>query len=402
MSRIEITAPSSAVLSDGILQTDSPLSGTLQTVKDQNNNSSTLLLATDETQVNSVLRINTDNSELLDIQTVGGSNRFNINRDVQKINLDFASNPASGTDLVGAIRTYQDGVNLSDSMSFTQDGFIGIGTQSPVGLLHLKRTAATTRMVIDGDAGQSKIITYRTNGLQRFGLYTNNTAESGANVGSDFQIRAYSDAGTLLNTPFFIKRSTGNIGINQIVPTAKLQINGAGATSATTSFLVQNSGGSQSLRVRDDLVVNLSNTLESRPMTPGGIAVSIQGGPWNGTVGLLVNNTANPIVAESNLGASSSNPNGASIYAKGGASVGLKSIGLLSNRAIISAGSAHLMDDSAMLEVSSVVQGFLPPRMTSVEKNAIVAPASGLIVYDTTLNKLCVRGVATWETITSI
>jgi hypothetical protein len=54
------------------------------------------------------------------------------------------------------------------------------------------------------------------------------------------------------------------------------------------------------------------------------------------------------------------------------------------------------------LIVNSTTQGFLPPRMTTTQKNAIASPASGLVVYDTTLNKLCVRGAASWETITSI
>jgi hypothetical protein len=57
---------------------------------------------------------------------------------------------------------------------------------------------------------------------------------------------------------------------------------------------------------------------------------------------------------------------------------------------------------SALMEVTSTTLGFLPPRMTTTQKNAIASPASGLIVYDTTLNKLCVRGAAAWETITSI
>jgi hypothetical protein len=57
---------------------------------------------------------------------------------------------------------------------------------------------------------------------------------------------------------------------------------------------------------------------------------------------------------------------------------------------------------SARLAVNSTTQGFLPPRMTTTEKNAIASPAVGLVVYDTTLNKLCVRGASAWETITSI
>jgi hypothetical protein len=58
--------------------------------------------------------------------------------------------------------------------------------------------------------------------------------------------------------------------------------------------------------------------------------------------------------------------------------------------------------NSTALQVDSTIQGFLPPRMTTTQKNAIVSPAIGLIVFDTTLNKLCVRGLTNWETITSI
>ena len=57
---------------------------------------------------------------------------------------------------------------------------------------------------------------------------------------------------------------------------------------------------------------------------------------------------------------------------------------------------------SAILQADSTTKGFLPPRMTTTEKNAITSPAAGLIVYDTTLNKLCVRTAAAWETITSL
>lgn len=57
---------------------------------------------------------------------------------------------------------------------------------------------------------------------------------------------------------------------------------------------------------------------------------------------------------------------------------------------------------SAQLEVVSTTKGFLPPRMTTAQKNAIASPAAGLVVYDTTLGKLCVRTASAWETITSV
>jgi hypothetical protein len=56
---------------------------------------------------------------------------------------------------------------------------------------------------------------------------------------------------------------------------------------------------------------------------------------------------------------------------------------------------------SSKLTVESTTQGFLPPRMTTTQKNAIASPAAGLVVYDTTLGKLCVRTASAWETITS-
>jgi hypothetical protein len=57
---------------------------------------------------------------------------------------------------------------------------------------------------------------------------------------------------------------------------------------------------------------------------------------------------------------------------------------------------------SAQVQIDSTTKGFLPPRMTTTQKNAIASPAAGLVVYDTTLNKLCVRTASAWETITSV
>jgi hypothetical protein len=56
---------------------------------------------------------------------------------------------------------------------------------------------------------------------------------------------------------------------------------------------------------------------------------------------------------------------------------------------------------SALLQVDSTTKGFLPPRMTTTQKNAIATPATGLVVFDTTLGKLCVFST-TWQTLTSV
>jgi hypothetical protein len=58
--------------------------------------------------------------------------------------------------------------------------------------------------------------------------------------------------------------------------------------------------------------------------------------------------------------------------------------------------------DSAILDAQSTTQGVRMPNMTTTQKNAIVSPAAGLMVFDTTLAKLCVYSGAAWETITSL
>jgi hypothetical protein len=57
---------------------------------------------------------------------------------------------------------------------------------------------------------------------------------------------------------------------------------------------------------------------------------------------------------------------------------------------------------SAILDVQSTTKGVRMPNMTTAQKNAIVTPAAGLMVYDTTLSKLCVYSGLAWETVTSV
>ena len=54
---------------------------------------------------------------------------------------------------------------------------------------------------------------------------------------------------------------------------------------------------------------------------------------------------------------------------------------------------------SSLLDLTSTTRGFLPPRMTTTQKNAIATPATGLMVYDTTLNLISVYNGTTWITL---
>jgi hypothetical protein len=51
---------------------------------------------------------------------------------------------------------------------------------------------------------------------------------------------------------------------------------------------------------------------------------------------------------------------------------------------------------SAIIDITSTTKGFLPPRMTTTQKNAISSPAAGLQVYDTILNKSSYYNGTAW------
>lgn len=67
------------------------------------------------------------------------------------------------------------------------------------------------------------------------------------------------------------------------------------------------------------------------------------------------------------------------------------SIGVVGNPGNIAA--------SAKLQVDSTTLGFLPPRMTTTQRNAIVSPAEGLMVYDTTLHHPFYHNGTVWTQI---
>ena len=134
MATIDISTQSGAVGNGDLqLQNGAPMDGTLRPVTDAVNTASPLKLSTSLVQTTSTLRITTNNNPYIDAEDGSGNNRFTVGRDPasQQVNVDFASNPAGSTTAVGAIRTYIDGVNLSEAITFIENGSIGVGTTAP-------------------------------------------------------------------------------------------------------------------------------------------------------------------------------------------------------------------------------------------------------------------------------
>ena len=56
---------------------------------------------------------------------------------------------------------------------------------------------------------------------------------------------------------------------------------------------------------------------------------------------------------------------------------------------------------SAVLEAVSTTKGFLPPKHTTTQRDAVSSPAEGLIIYNTTTHKINVYTGSAWEAVTS-
>ena len=59
-------------------------------------------------------------------------------------------------------------------------------------------------------------------------------------------------------------------------------------------------------------------------------------------------------------------------------------------------------DASAVLDASSITQGLLPPRMTTVQRDAISSPAEGLVIYNTTTKGLEFKSSTGWVSLTAV
>jgi hypothetical protein len=85
---------------------------------------------------------------------------------------------------------------------------------------------------LEGASGSvNRAINLKTGDLTLWNIGATATAQSGGNSGADYAIARFNDAGAYLGIPFFVQRSTGNVGINQAAANYTLDVNGT--TSST-------------------------------------------------------------------------------------------------------------------------------------------------------------------------
>ena len=286
-----------------------------------------------------------------------------------------------------------------DVLFGTTSGNVGIGTTNPGVKLQITQAAGSSVAISTIATSNYNLVVQNTTDLAGTycGIGFSNPYDTQGYIGVSQTGTGYGAGGNMLfalrpsgggtvMTEYMRLTSAGSLGIGTTSPTAKTHIVGSGSTSATTSLLVQNSSGNTALQVTDDKKIGVGNTIyQSFSSSVNNV--------------LLSTHTTSTI-------------NDTGIYAPGGNAFGVSVAG--TRKVYVSShwqfnggicaqpdGTGASLDNSAILEAYSTTKGFLPPRMTTAQKNAISTPAAGLVVYDTDLNKLCVYTTA-WQTITSV
>lgn len=405
MARIDIKSAGGTALDTGILQLENGIAmdATLRKVADQNNTTSPLLLSTAGVQSTSKIQITTADTNYIDAEDNAGNNRFTVGRGVssQLVTVDFASVPTDLTTAVGAIRTATNGSALANVQTFLENGNIGFGTDTPGSKIDVHSAANTVAQFNRTGTGNSQIQHLMTGTARWTTGYTN--------AAGNYSI--YDNVNAVFRTNL---SNTGKltIGNGDTALTGQLNIKGSGSTSATTSLLVQNSAGTTILQQTDDGILRIP-VQSGQTINNLIIDANASGNDAVATIALIGPSYAPQLYIQA-VGTTGTGypsavrgkgllkcPSGIAFTTNGAGAISNTDISLL----LYNSKSVHINGftevASAVLNAESTTKGFLPPRMTTAQKNLIATPAAGLMVYDTTLNKLCVYTTA-WETITSL
>ena len=140
--------------------------------------------------------------------------------------------------------------NSAELVSVLQTGEFGIGIANPLTKFHVDGGATALIANLDANVSVAKSLSFRSDNSNRINLEVSGT-ESGSNAGADLFLRTFTDAGSLLETPLSIVRSTGVTTIKSLTLTNVLSVANGGTGSATQNFVdltsTQSIGGAKTL-----------------------------------------------------------------------------------------------------------------------------------------------------------
>jgi hypothetical protein len=166
----------------------------------------------------------------------GSSDRWRI---VKNADTESGSNTGSNFEInryddAGSLLGTAIGINRANgTITFTNTG-------GPSFIVTAPAAQTPSVQVRAPSSGYSSIIELSTGTAARWNFTKTNTAESTGNAGSDFQLNRYSDAGSYIDTPISIVRSTGQVSLSV---TAAIGSNGLQA--ATTAYVDRQGVGGQ-------------------------------------------------------------------------------------------------------------------------------------------------------------
>jgi hypothetical protein len=266
------------------------------------------------------------------------------------------------------------GVNGGQVMALLSGGNVGINTSAPTAKLHVVGSGATsaTNSILVQNSSSNQTFSVRDDGVVFVGL-------GGLLSGSvKFQVKDQSDNvclavsqsdtvfgnSTVLRSMDGILYPTGNIIFRNGNPNSAIinfgdsEVNSASATGVFS--FIKFTRNWTSVAPSLNLTINVQETNNVINMTNGTGTKIFRGIYHNPTVTAVTSHRA----FESSSGGGYFNTTS--------------------------------VDASAVLQADSTTQGFLPPRMTTAQINAIVTPAEGLVAYNTTISHLCCYQGGAW------
>jgi hypothetical protein len=265
---ISLTGLTPATTYDALIKVgdNGPIDGTLKVLSDGLGTnlpmeaSTTGVNFTGTTTVSGVAVANTTQLATKQDTLVSGTNIKTINS-TSILGSGNISVVASPSGVSGAIQFSNGSAFASDATNFFWDDTnnrLGIGTNAPTRQVELLGSVASPAYLAlrYGTATGGGPVLALDAGAAGLNYLIISTTSSNGSVGANA-------LGIYDGTDYRVVLKSGNLGVGEVSPTARTQIKGSGATSATTSLLVQNSAGSSALTIKDDLSSLFGGDVES-------------------------------------------------------------------------------------------------------------------------------------------
>ena len=367
--------------------------------------------------------------------------------------VDFAKLISSGFALnnndAGAANFTSFGVGGTERMRIDSSGNVGIGTSSPAQRLHVATTAAlsgTTQSFLRATASQTYGADFGGGIIQGVGPIATISTVNAGTVTERMRIDSSGNVGIGTTSPGAKLDITGNIRLSAAGPNIEFNNGGGMVYGPAANTLAFATGGGPATPVERMRIDSSGNLLVGTTSATGRLTVQTAGSDvgyfdtTDTTAGpkilairsIAASGTSTPTLAIRQWRASFAGSQNAgeirfdglttsggyaefaSIYATSGANSASGAPTALVFRTmnasyvtgermrIDSAGKVGIgtssPDATAILDVSSTTAGFLPPRMSTAERDAIGggAPQEGLILYNVTTDKLQVYSAGAW------